>query len=50
MADKKGLGMFGLILAAVTIAVALVAAVTVQAEINGRMPTTANRPTFTLSR
>lgn len=37
MADKKSLRMFGLLLGAVTIAVALVAAVTVQAQINGRM-------------
>jgi hypothetical protein len=36
MADKKGLGAFGLVLAAVTIAVVLAAAVTVQAQINSR--------------
>jgi hypothetical protein len=37
MADKKSLRMFGLFLGGVTMAVALVAAVTVQAQINGRM-------------
>ena len=36
MADKKSLRMFGLFLGGVTIAVALVAAVTVQAQIDGR--------------
>jgi hypothetical protein len=49
MADKKGLRMFGLALGAVTIAVALVAAVTVQAQINsGTTPAAASL--LTLSR
>ena len=50
MADKKGLGMFGLVLAAVTIAVALVAAVAVQAEISGRMPPAVKPHALALSR
>ena len=37
MADKKGLRLFGFALGGVTIAVALVAAVTVQAQINREM-------------
>lgn len=49
MADKKSLRMFGLALGAVTIAVALVAAVTVQAQINsGTTPAAASL--LTLSR
>jgi hypothetical protein len=51
MADEKSLRMFGLFLGAVTIAVALVAAVTVQAQINGRMTPAAMDPhTLALSR
>jgi hypothetical protein len=37
MADKKSLSMFGLIFGVVTAAVMLVAAVTVQAQIDGRL-------------
>jgi hypothetical protein len=51
MADKKSLRMFGLFLGGVTIAVALVAGVTVQAQINGRMTPAATNPhTLALSR
>ena len=51
MADKKSLRMFGLLLGGVTIAVALVAAVTVQAQINGGMtPAAMNPHTLALSR
>jgi hypothetical protein len=38
MADKKSLGMFGLVFGVVTAAVMLVAAVTVQAQIDRRLP------------
>lgn len=44
MADKKSLRMFGLFLGGVTIAVALVAAVTVRAQINGRVTPGAMNP------
>jgi hypothetical protein len=51
MADKKGLRIFGLVLSGVTIAVALVAAVTVQAQINsGITPAAVNPHTLTLFR
>ena len=51
MADKKGLQKFGLVLGGVTIAVALVAAVTVQAQINsGMTPAAMNPRTLALSR
>ena len=51
MADKKGLRIFGFALGGITIAVALVAAVTVQAQINGGMgPAAANSHTFAFSR
>jgi len=51
MADKNGLRIFGLWLGGVTIAVALVAAVTVQAQINGRMaPGAINPHTLALPR
>ena len=50
MADKKGLRMFGFILGGVAIAVALVAAVTVQAQINGMTPAAVNPHTLTFSR
>jgi hypothetical protein len=49
MADKKGLRLFGFTLGGVTIAVALVAAVTVQAQINRGMTPGAVSP-ITLSR
>lgn len=49
MADKKGLRLFGFALGAVTIAVALIAAATVQAQINsGTTPAAASL--LTLSR
>jgi hypothetical protein len=53
MADKKGLGIFGFILGGVTVAVALVAAVTVQTQINAGMTPAAVNPhtlTFPLDR
>jgi len=51
MADKKALRRFGFVLGGVTIAVALVAAVTVQAQINGGMtPAATNSHTFAFSR
>ena len=51
MADKKGLRIFGLFFGGVTIVVALVAAVTVQAQISGRMtPAAVNPHTLALSR
>jgi hypothetical protein len=51
MADKKALRMFGLVLGAVTIAVVLVAAVTVQAQINsGMTPAVVNLHKLTFSR
>jgi hypothetical protein len=51
MADKKALRMFGFVLGGVTIAVVLVAAVTVQAQINSAMtPAAANAHTLTFSR
>jgi hypothetical protein len=51
MADEKSLRMFGLFLGGVAIAVALVAAVTVQAQINGRTTPAAMDPhTLALSR
>jgi hypothetical protein len=51
MADKKGLRIFGFVLGGVTIAVALVAALTVQAQINSAMtPAAVNPHTLTLSR
>ena len=51
MADKKGLRKFGFVLGGVTIAVALVAAVTVQAQINSATtPATADPHTLTFSR
>jgi hypothetical protein len=49
MADKKGLRRFGLILSGVTIAVALVAALTVQAQINSGITPAPVNP-HTLSR
>jgi hypothetical protein len=56
MADKKGLGVFGLIFGVVTAVVMLVAAVTVHAQIDDRLgPDGASRqvmaaPASTLSR
>ena len=51
MADKKGLRIFGFVLGGVTIAVALVAALTVQAQINsGTAPAAVSAHTLTLSR
>jgi hypothetical protein len=51
MADKQGLRIFGFVLGVVTIAVALVAAVTVQAEISsGMTAAVANPHTLTFSR
>jgi len=51
MADKKGLRRFGFVLGGITIAVALVAAVTVQAQINsGMAPAAVNPHMFTSSR
>lgn len=51
MADKKGLTIFGFVLAGVTIAVVLVAAVTVQAQIDsGTTPAVANSHPLTFSR
>jgi hypothetical protein len=51
MADEKGLRIFGFVLGGVTIAVVLVAAVTVQARINsGMTPAVANPHTLTFSR
>jgi hypothetical protein len=51
MADKKGLRIFGFVLGGVTIAVALVAAITVQAQINSGMSSAAANPhAITLSR
>ena len=51
MADKKGLRTFGFVLGGITIAVALVAAVTVQAQINSGMASaTMNPHMFTSSR
>ena len=51
MADKKGLRIFGFVLGGVTIAVALVAAFTVQAQINSGVNSPAANPrTLTLSR
>jgi hypothetical protein len=44
MADKKGLRRFGFILGGVTVAVALVAAATVQAQINSAMTPAAVNP------
>jgi hypothetical protein len=44
MADKKGLGIFGFILGGVTVAVALVAAVTVQTQISAGMTAAAVNP------
>ena len=49
MADKKGLRLFGFALGGVTITAALVAAVTVQAQINSGITPAAVGP-FTLSR
>lgn len=51
MADKKSLRIFGFVLGGVTIAVVLVAAVTVHAQINSAMtPAVANPPTLAFSR
>jgi hypothetical protein len=51
MADKNGLRIFGFALGGVTIAVALVAAVTVQAQINsGITPAAVSSHTLTFSR
>ena len=51
MADKKGLRRFGFVLGGVTIAVALVAAVTVQAQNNsGMAPAAVNPHMLTSSR
>jgi len=51
MADKKGLRIFGFVLSGVTVAVALVAAVTVQAQINGGItPAPVTPHTLALSR
>jgi hypothetical protein len=51
MAGKQGLRIFGFLLGGVTIAVALVAAVTVQAQINGAMTRAPASPyTLTVSR
>jgi hypothetical protein len=51
MADKKSLRIFGFVLAGVTIAVAVVAALTVQAQINsGMTPTAVSTHSLTLSR
>ena len=51
MADKKGLRIFGFVLGGLAIAVTLVAAVTVQAQINGGMVPAAVEPhTLTFSR
>ena len=44
VADKKGLRVFGFVLGGVTIAVALVAAVTVQAHINSGMASATMNP------
>jgi hypothetical protein len=49
MADKKGLRIFGFALGGVTIAVALVAALTVQAH-SGMTPGPVSAHTLTLSR
>ena len=51
MADEKGLRIFGFVLGGITIAVALVAAVTVQAQISsGMTPAAINQQTLTFSR
>jgi len=51
MADQKGHRIFGFVLSGVTVAVALVAAVTVQTQINsGIAPAAVNSHTVTLSR
>jgi len=51
MADKKALRRFGFVLGGITITVALIAAVTVQAQINsGMTPGGMNPPTLVLSR
>ena len=50
MADKKGLRIFGFVLGGVTIAVALVAAVTVQAQINSMKTPAAAPAHLTLAR
>ena len=49
MADKKGLRIFGFVLGGITIAVALVAAAAVQAQISGMTPAAVNPPTLTSS-
>lgn len=51
MADQKGLRIFGFALGGVTIAIALVAALTVQAQTNrGKTPAPMSAHTLTLSR
>ena len=50
MADKKGLRIFGFVLGGITVAVALVAAAAVQAQINsGMTPVALNPPALTSS-